>query len=74
MMTFNILFFLQIFLPLCTLDEMEEILLTALLPYLHASSSCRSTRVHSLNVTGFAASHYEAPAHSIAYNLRTNTC
>lgn len=38
--------------------------------HLHASSSCRSTRVHRLNVAGFTASHHEAPAHSIAYDLR----
>lgn len=37
--------------------------------YLHASSSCRSTGVHGLDVTGFAASDHEAPAHSIANDL-----
>lgn len=37
--------------------------------YLHASSSCRSTGVHGLNVTGLAASDHKAPAHSITNNL-----
>lgn len=37
--------------------------------YLHASSSCRSTGVHGLDVTGFAASDHKAPAHSITNNL-----
>lgn len=37
--------------------------------YLHASSSCRSTWVHGLDVAGFAASDHKAPAHSIANNL-----
>ena len=37
--------------------------------YLHASSGCRSTGVHGLDVTGFAASDHKAPAHSIANNL-----
>lgn len=37
--------------------------------YLHASSSRRSTGVHGLDVTGFAASDHKAPAHSIANNL-----
>lgn len=37
--------------------------------YLHASSSCGSTGVHGLDVTGFAASDHEAPAHSITNNL-----
>lgn len=43
--------------------------------YLHAGSSCGSTRVHGLDVTGLAASHHEAPAHSIPYNLtQKKTC
>lgn len=37
--------------------------------YLHAGRSCRSAGVHSLDVTGFAASHHKAPANSIADNL-----
>ncbi|TNN52162.1 hypothetical protein EYF80_037644 [Liparis tanakae] len=41
-------------------------------PDLHASSGCRSSRVHRLDVTGGAASHHEAPAHSITDNLRSS--
>lgn len=37
--------------------------------YLHASSGCGAAGVHGLDVTGFAAPHHKAPAHSIANNL-----
>lgn len=55
-------------LPLGPNFKLHEVVSASRL-YLHASSSCGSTGVHGLDVTGFAASDHEAPAHSITNNL-----
>lgn len=55
-------------LPLGPNFKLHEVVSASRL-YLHASSSCRSTGVHGLDVTGFAASDHEAPAHGITNNL-----